>query len=53
MKAVTPELSTECAGLDLGEFSECKGSLHHAEQGNLNISYEYSERNKICQGKNS
>lgn len=50
---VTPELSTECAGIDLGEFSEYRGSLHHAEQGNLNISYEYSERNKIRQRKNS
>lgn len=49
MKPVTPELSTECAGehccsqcsvehwIDLGEFSECRGSLHHAEQGNFNI----------------
>lgn len=37
MKPITPELRTECAGIDLGEFSECRGSLHHAEQGNLNI----------------
>jgi len=37
MKPVTPELSTECAGIDLGEFLECRGSLHHAEQGDFNI----------------
>ena len=35
MKPVTPELNTECAVLDLWEFSELKGSLHHAEQGKI------------------
>lgn len=37
MKPLTSELRTECAGLDLWELSELRGSLHHAEQGTLNI----------------
>lgn len=37
MKLVTAEHSTECSGTGLWELSELRGSLHHAEQGNLNI----------------
>lgn len=37
MRPVTPELSTECAGIGLWECSELRGSFHHAEQGNFNV----------------
>lgn len=37
MKPVTPELSTECSGIGLWERSQLRGSLHHTEQGNLNV----------------